>query len=518
MNRRLAVLGNALLYTVSNLAEYAIGLLVSIVIARTLGPHEFGVFSFAVWLAGTLFFFGNHGTTLTTIRFTAEAFGEGDPAKARAHAAVMGRVQTISVLLLTAGFVALAWWQRPEYWQETIWVFIGIVAVSVLTKSRYSFLHGIALGAQRYSFAAAAPVASALVYLGAALVVKTQAPSTPNFLAAYALSCVAGYAVIAVLLRRAGLHPQAGPVPADQHARLMKNMWLTAALAMLAVATTRTIETFVLSGVGSAADIGFFAISVTITKGAVDILTAGLQSTLLPVMAHAKGRSEGRDMSPMVNTAVRYYWFIGLLVAGAGAYAARPLVLLVYGQPYEPAVLPVQLALVGAGLSLVSAVIGAFLTTQDRQDDRVRAAAWTLAINAVLAAALVPWLGLLGAAATFAAVRVAGALLALGYFMRSATVVLETGPCLRMLGAAALAAGVAAPAYAWLPDRWGGALAAALLVLLFTVLSVVLRSWSRADFQLARSLLAKLGRARLGERLQRIEARFASDVQLPSAR
>lgn len=517
MNRRLAVLGNALLYTVSNLAEYVIGLLVSIVIARTLGPHEFGVFSFAVWLAGTLFFFGNHGTTLTTIRFTAEALGEGEPAKARAYAAVMGRVQTISVLLLISGFAALAGWLRPEYWEQTIWVFVGLVALSVLTKSRYSFLHGIALGAQRYGFAAAAPLASAMVYLGAALLVKAQAPSTPNFLAAYALSCVAGYVVIALLLRRGNLHPRPAPLPPEQQARLMKNMWLTAVLAMLAVATTRTIETFVLSSVGSAADIGFFAISVTITKGAVDILTAGLQSTLLPVMAHAKGRSEGRDMSPMVNTAVRYYWFIGLLVAGAGAYAARPVVLLVYGLPYEPAVLPVQLALMGAGLSLVSAVIGAFLTTQDRQDDRVRAAAWSLAINAVLAAALVPWLGLMGAAATFAAVRVAGALLALYYFMRSATVVLETGPALRMMGAAAVAAGVAAPAYAWLPERWGGALAAVVLLLLFTGLSVLMRCWARADFQLARSLCAKLGRTRLGERLHRVEARYASDAPPLSA-
>jgi O-antigen/teichoic acid export membrane protein len=84
MTQRLAVLGGTLIATGGNLAEYAVGLLVSIVIARTLGPADFGVFSYAVWLCGVMYFFANHGVPLTTIRFTADARGRGDLVTARA--------------------------------------------------------------------------------------------------------------------------------------------------------------------------------------------------------------------------------------------------------------------------------------------------------------------------------------------------------------------------------------------------------------------------------------------------
>ncbi|MGY0196282.1 oligosaccharide flippase family protein [Leptothrix sp. BB-4] len=513
MSRRLAALGNALLYTVANLAEYAIGLVVSIVIARTLGPTEFGLFSFAIWLSGTLFFTGNHGSSMSAIRFVAEACGKDDPALARAIAARLGMIQLAGVLIVLTVLAIATALIRPDQWADAPVAFVVLIAVSVAAKARFTFLHANALGHQRYDYAASAPVVSALIYLAVSLVVQRERPDALGFLGGYALTCVLSYLFVAVLLQRGGLSPKAGPIAPDELRRVMKHLWLTAAMVVLGMAANRTIETFVLSDFGTVAEIGFFAIAGTLTKGAVDILTAGLQSTLMPVMAHATGREGPRGMAPIVNTALRYYWFIGLVVAAAGFFASRPVVLLVYGEPYAPAIFAVQLTLAGAGLALTSSVVGAFLATQDRQDDRVRTTGWMLLINLICAFALVPWLGLIGASLTFAITRVGGAAVQVVYFLRGATIRIDLKPCIRMGVAFALATLVGALPYALLPERWGGLIGAVIVLLLGLLLTTVLRAWQRADFQLLTAVLARLGlrSEATRARIQRLEDRFHGD-------
>jgi len=487
MKQRMAVLGGTLIATGGNLAEYAVGLLVSIVIARTLGPDDFGIFSYAVWLCGVMYFFANHGVPLTTIRFTADARGRGDLVTARAIGERLSRVQWVSLLLVVLGFLVVSWLVKPHYWDASAPIFVILIIVSVVAKSRYVLLVSVALGHQRYVFSALAPVVSAMAYLLVSLVVQHTAPSPTLFLGAYAFSTVTGFAVLAVLLSRDGLSVKRAPVTEELH------QGMTAALAVLALATNRTIETFALSYLGTASEIGFFAIAGTLTKGAVDILTAGMQATLMPVMAHASAKRGTAELGPMFNTALRYYWFIGLVISGAGALLARPLVLLVYGNPYAPAILPVQLTIVGAGLSIVGSVIGAFLTTQDRQEDRVRAAAWALGANAVIAALLVPGFGLIGASITFALVRIASTAIALRYFLKAAMLKIEFAPLHRMTWAWAAGLAVAAAPFVMLPQRWGGVVAALLLLAVGIPMTVLLRCWYRADYDLFLAVVEKLG-------------------------
>ncbi len=513
MKERLAVLGGTLISTGGNLAEYAIGLFVSIVIARTLGPADFGIFSYAIWLCGTLYFFANHGVPVTTIRFTADSRGRGDLATARAVGERLSRVHWMSLALVLVCFVAIAWSIKPSHWAEATPYFIALVVVSVVSKSRYVFLVGVALGHQRYLFSAMAPVVSALVYLLASLAVRHHHPTPLIFLCAYALSAVSAFVVLAIALARDGLSVKRGPVPDELRQRVRLNLGLTAGLAVLSLAANRTVETFVLSNLGTASEIGFFAIAGTLTKGAVDILTAGMQATLMPVMAHASAQRGTAELGPMFNTSMRYYWFIGLVISGAGAFLARPLVLIVYGVPYAPAIVPVQLTIAGAGLAIVGSVIGAFLTTQDRQDDRVRAAAWTLAWNCLLAALLVPYFGLIGASVTFALVRIGSTTIALRYFLRAAMLRIEFTPLRRMAYAWMMALAAAVVPTLYLQSRWGGFVSAAVLLVIGLPLTVLLRCWYRDDYDLFLAIVEKLGLRvpNLVARVKRVRDRFSAD-------
>ena len=511
MSQRLVVLAHALVSTAGALAEYAIGLVVSIIIARTLGPAEFGIFSYTIWVAGTLFFFCNHGVSVTAIRFTAEARGLERLGLAKAVGFWLGRIQLASMLVVMLCFVSLSIVIPPQQWSAHAQPVLALVVVAAVAKARYGYLISVAQGHQKFIYSAVAPVILAFTYLTGAIAVMYFHPTVWMFLCAYCLSSVSGFAAIAALLKRGGLSPSRGEIPAELRRKIKVNLALTAGLALLSTATNRTIETFVLSVTASAHDIGFFAIAGTLTKGAVDILTAGLQATLMPVLANSMARRGPSAVGPMVNTAIRYYWFLGLTVAGVGALAARSVVLIVYGVPFADAVPAVQLTMLGAGLGLVGSVIGASLTTQDKQDDRLRAAAWAAACNAAIAIALVPTLGLLGAAITFGIARVATTALTFVYFRRSASFEIEYAPCIRMGVAAAAGALAGASLYVTMPVLWGGALAAAAFLLVFVPLTVLFGSWQRDDFELLVGVLRKVGivSVRFYAMLEGISSRFA---------
>ena len=52
MNRRMAALRSMALVSASTYVEYALGLFISVWIARALGPADFGRYAFTVWLCG----------------------------------------------------------------------------------------------------------------------------------------------------------------------------------------------------------------------------------------------------------------------------------------------------------------------------------------------------------------------------------------------------------------------------------------------------------------------------------
>lgn len=510
---KLSVLGSALLFTGASLLEYAIGLLTSIVIARSLGPEHFGLYSFSVWLAGTLFFFGNHGTSITAIRFVAEANGAQEHEKARAEGAWLGQIQQWSSAATILVFGVFAWLFRPDYWGVELAGFVVLISVAVIAKGRYSYLHSLALGQHKFWISAVAPVAAALTYLITSVLLVRQSHDTIVVYGAYVLSTIVGYLVVSILLRRSRISPLRGPLPADLKLQIRNHLLLSAMLAFLGHGSNRVIETFVLSTVGSRSEIAFFAIAGTLTKGAVDILTSGLQATLMPVMAHARGRDGLAGTHAIVNSALRYYWFVGLIIAGAGVVGTRSLIHIVYGDPYLPAVLPVQLTMLGAGLALVLSVTTAFQSTTDKQANNVKATAMTIGFNLLLALTLVPWFGLLGAAVTFATVRVFLATVSFVLFARSSSLRVEYAPCLRLLLAALVSFAVSFGVYYELPIHWGGFVAAPLMVFLMVAMSILFRSWKRTDFDImmavARRLLPR--HQRVHAAFERLRGRFSAD-------
>src|SRR5690606_29794999 len=110
----------------STYVTYALGLLTSILVARTLGPDDFGRYSYIVWLAGMLIAFSNNGITTTAIRFVSESLGRGSPESSRRVHGWLWRRQLFCIALVAVVFLVVTPFSAPAGWDGHVAEFAAV--------------------------------------------------------------------------------------------------------------------------------------------------------------------------------------------------------------------------------------------------------------------------------------------------------------------------------------------------------------------------------------------------------
>lgn len=493
MKQRMAILRSVTLVSVATYVEYALGLVVSIWIARTLGPADFGRYAFTVWLCSWLMTCSNHALTTSSTKFIAEADGAGRPDLASHIAHRLSRYQNLSSLVVMLLFVAAIVVIRPVEWRQSLWPITGLVIVAVVSKANYAMLVAIEKGQESFEPVSIATVLAGAINVGLITAATVAHADMVAFFALFAVACL-----MLNLINRFAFHRYCrpfspGPIPDDLSKRLTRHLRLTAVLVLLISLRSSTIEVFLLNTYANSTAVGFFAIASTLTRGAVELLSVGLTTTLLPYMAKSFGKNGTGQAARLLTEASRFYWATGLVIAGVGLVTTPEIVTLMYGNRYVGAIPAIEAMLVLAGLLLVSNSIGAFQIVVDRQDDRVRISTLALIVNAVFGVALVPFFGLTGAMITYASTRFAELGLAIFYLRKTTRGSLPLAPMARLFVAAAAATAVAWLSVVVIPSRFGFIAGGLVFVGIFIPASFLVRYWNEEDFQLMAAITNRLG-------------------------
>lgn len=483
-----ALLRSALIVTGATYVTYVTGLVVSTLIARALGPGDFGRYSYVVWMSGIVMVACTNGLTTTGIKFVAECLGRGDEEGAARVYGLLRRYFLFSVALVAVACLAALPFVTPDGWRLGLPFYVFAVLASSVPKASYLLHSSVAKG--HGNFSVEANTTNILSFAGLLATVALVLTGQP--LHAYLLLLVAlgvGHAVLTrVFIGRTPIRSSGGAIEADMLARLRVHLAWTVVLIFMATVSNRTIETFLLNRHVGAEAVGFFVIAATLTRGGADLLVNGLTAVLIPAMAHSYGRGGADQVSGILSHSVRYFLFLGLMLAGVGVFCAELAVKLMYGDGFSPVVDVFQVMVIVAGLTLSEGAFNALLTTTDRQRARVVLTGTAVGVTAVLAFVLVPRHGLMGAVAAHALARAFMFTIIVATAVWSARVRLPWREIVRLLLAGAIAA-----AAAWLlaravPGPWGGVLAAGLYVAVLAAGSLVLRTWKEADLGVLHTL------------------------------
>jgi polysaccharide transporter, PST family len=392
--------------TSAEVVRLGLGLVASFVVARALGPADYGVYAVLSAMVGIVGVIAEGGLSEAAVLRLARGVSSGS-AFVWLRIGLAGIV--VAWLCLLAAPLARLVLGLNDDGSLTRWALLGIVAtacsgsVSVLLQAAGAFGRMSAL--TLFNTGLTALLAVVLAALGqltilSALVVLGIGTSLAT--------CGLGLYIAT---------PDLGPPPARELrseglalARVGRWLWLAALLAMLAV----NLDVLIVNRFVPLEAVGAYALAANLASKA-NVVNHSLYTVLLPGVAQLTEQKATRQY--LKHSLVRSTG-VALLIA-ACVPLAGPFVLLVYGEQFATAVPLLQL-LLGVVIFDVLATPALLLPLAYGRARLMAGADGTRAVTlAVVGTALVPLYGPVGAIVARFASRVAGALVVLGLLARS---------------------------------------------------------------------------------------------------
>lgn len=488
---RLASLRDALFITAATYVTTVMGLVVSTIIARHLGPDDFGKYSYLIWMSGLLVTFCNHGLGITGIRFVSEYMGRGQEQLARQIHGWLHKWQQISTFLILLVFVAASWWIPMAGWEYQRELLLAILIIGVAAKSSYLFDVSIAKGYKKFSVESLTNTVMSLVYAGGVGVLALCHATLNDYAIYFGVVSFLHICMVWWLMKKNGIKADKTPCPPELIARIKPHMAWTVVLVAVATLSNKTMETFLLGTQIGAREVGYFTIATTLTRGGVDLLSSALTAMLMPIMAHAYGSGGAQKVNEILGDSVRYFLFFGLIIGGAGLIWSEAGITLLYGHQYHAVVPVLQVMVIVGGLTLPEGAFGALMSTTDNQKLRANIAILSVVVSAIAAFVLVPRYGLVGALVSHASTRAVIFLITAIWIQRALAVSYPVSHILRLCASAAIAGAIC-----WLlmphhPSMLTQIVMGLGYIVLLLVGTVLLKAWKAKDADILLMVAAK---------------------------
>lgn len=511
MGDKLAMLRNVAIVAFASYVESAIGLLAGIVIARTLGPADYGHYAYGVWLCGLLIMISNSALTTSSIKFLAELRGAQKIDLAHVLVFKFQRWQTMSVFLVLTGLVVVNSVHPIEGWHGTsLAPMLIITIVAVWARAGFWLRGAMGKGFELFVPENLTLAITALLNMVLTLALAWQGVGVIGFFTSYACLGLVSNLMVRWMIKGRGVESVKGDLPKPLMDRVTRHLLLTGVMITLSALTNRAVEMTLLQKFTGSAAVAYFAIAGALSKGAVDLLAGGVSAVLLPSMARQYGAGGSRALAGMLVESTRMYWFMGLTVAGVGLTVADGAIHALYGTRYVGAISALSWQLLVSGLLVMNGAALAALTADDRQFGRIVIIGSAFLFNAGLGYAFIPTYGLNGAIASSVLTQCFATVLIWSYTLYLTQARLLLGPMSRLLMAAAMATGVSWSVTHLLGGVWAFIPGAMVFVVLYLVLSVVLRTWRQSDFDIFCSLANRGGAPgrKLAPRIAGLAGRF----------
>ncbi|KGM39387.1 hypothetical protein JY96_03385 [Aquabacterium sp. NJ1] len=483
----------AALIATSTYVTTVLGFVVSIIIARSLGPNDYGQYAYLVWLSGLLVVIGNHGLGVSGIRFISEYAGRGELEEARNVHRWLRKQQVFSVAIVLTLFTISTLFFKPAGWAGSTIVLVAIIAVCVACKSFYIFNISIAKGYRKFSVESWSNMIATVTYTVGAGILGLIHASLNSFAIFFALISASYMLMVKYFTTKEQIQPGSVDCRTDTLARLKPHLKWTIVLVVVATLSNKTMETFLLSALTSPAEVGYFSISTALTRGGVDLLSSVLTTMLMPLMSHAYGEGGIQSVNAVLSRALRYFTFLGLLLAGVGMLWSEPGILLMYGHKYEPVVNILRVMTLIGGLTLTEGAFGALLSTTDNQKLWAQTSMMSIVVSVVMSVSLVPLYGLTGAVMSHAITRITILLLMTWQIKRNMNAIHVPIKALGSLFLAAIfAIGCISPLLLWQHNPIMEFACGLIFTLIYVPATFVLGAWSKEDLKELNPLLARL--------------------------
>lgn len=389
---------NAAFSSLRFLAGVVSALLTAILVARHLGPQDFGTYRLALSLIWVLEFVSSLAFPNATAKFVAEL--SAGPTRAWASAVRFFLVPTTALWL--AGFAGLLAVRHPVarfYRDEALAPLLLLAALAVLPGLWTGVLSAALQGRQRFGVLSLIGLVQAVATLvGSALIVSVGAGVSELLVLAAGVNCLG--TLLAAIACRAELGSGGPPaaLPPALRARMWRYSVLVGATALTGALLSERLEVFFLGRFWNATEVGFYSLAMTLAFHARRQIPSAIGEVLFPVIARLHGAGDAWGVRNAFVHATRYLAIVGFALGLGGAICAAPLLTLLFGTAYRPAAPALAILFAASGVIALSPPASSVILSTERHRFLLTSSLLVALANVLLDLLLIPPYAAVGAA------------------------------------------------------------------------------------------------------------------------
>jgi O-antigen/teichoic acid export membrane protein len=378
---------NSFWLTVSNFGGRLIKAGVVIYAARALGTAEYGVFSYAITLAGFLTLFMDPGINGIFMR-------DASKADEKERRTLFSTMLVVKIVLVFIG-VGLVLFAAPVF--STLpgaRALLPIVAVILAFDTMREFLTSLLRAEERMEWDAGIFLLTNAGILAFGFFFLYLNLSATSFSWAYVAGDVLGIALALWLVRkyfkRAVQHfnpRRIGPI--------LRMAWPFAVTGALGVLLTNT-DLLIISWMRNASEVGIYSAAIRIIQ-LLYIIPAVLQFSTLPVFSRFANKDNVKLRAALERT-VKLILLASVPLALGGMILGTGIMQLVFGAAYAPGGLSLKILMLGLLFDFPAVVISSAVFAYNRQRNLIVASAIAAASNVFFDILLIPIWGIAGSA------------------------------------------------------------------------------------------------------------------------
>jgi len=373
--------------SISNFGGRLIKAAIIIYGARVLGAAGYGVFSYAVTLAGFFTLFVDPGINSVLIRESAKATPE--ERRSLYATTLLMKAVIIAASMLIVITVAPLFSTLPG-----AKILLPFVALIIVFDSIRGFISSIFDAEEKMEWDAAAFLAANVGIVVFGFIFLLHSPTPLAFTGAYVLGAAVGMTVSIWLLRKR-IRSMLSGASVKRMVAILKTAWPFAITGALGILLTNT-DILVISWMRSATEVGIYSAAIRIVQ--VLYLVPGIiQITMLPLFARLAKRDSTKFRIALERT-VSFIFLVSVPISLGGAILGAGIMRLVFGPEYVTGGLSLSILMFTLLFDYAAVVISSAIFAYDHQKSLIVSSAIGGIGNILFDLLLIPHWGMAGSA------------------------------------------------------------------------------------------------------------------------
>jgi O-antigen/teichoic acid export membrane protein len=376
-------------------------LILSVALARKLGPEQYGSYSFALWLIGLGALLSNMGISVASTKFIAEYQGAKDKIGLQWVVRATLRSRVLVAVLIAIGIVPISMLLMAGDAGSAVRYYPFFISLALVPYALHQAFQGILKGFQRYEYSALALTVGFLVKTVVAIALVLLGYGIVHLLAVEVVAWALAAALGLVFLRRLVKGPfskQDSSPPREAKKNLARFAVIASVLLLVDFIMLDRSEIFFIKLFRPDEEVGFYSLAFAMAHYPMLLIPGALGSVLMPAISEQFGRGDKARLEAIYVTSARYLMMLSFPVAAGGIVMARPLVVALFGEEYTPMVLPTQILIAGGAGGAVSLVTSGAIWGTNRPHYFLAMSLFKVPANIIACLVLIPLYGMKGAA------------------------------------------------------------------------------------------------------------------------